>query len=158
MNECACGCGSLVNHRWSRGHHRKGVPPTNKIGMTIGHGYRFIYLPHHPDANNKGYVREHRLVAEQMLGRRLRKDEVVHHVNEDKSDNRQENLELLLKRTHDRLHALVSQICLIEDCPNPHKARGLCGSHYGKFYRARKTFPLPATRTNGRRKANALRA
>lgn len=43
---------------------------------------------------------EHVVVAEQMLGRDLLPAEVIHHRNEDKSDNRPENLEVLPSRAH----------------------------------------------------------
>ena len=57
-------------------------------------GYVYIHKPEHPN-NSNGYMLEHRIVMENQLGRILSKEEIVHHVNNIKNDNRIENLMLL---------------------------------------------------------------
>jgi hypothetical protein len=70
-----------------------------------GFGYVRIWKPDHPDATKTGYILEHRLVMEKKIGKRLRKGEVVHHINHNKTDNRQENLWLFEDSSHGRYEA-----------------------------------------------------
>lgn len=51
-----------------------------------------------------GTNRVHRMMMEEYLGRRLRSDEVVHHINGDKSDNRIDNLVVMERSKHISLH------------------------------------------------------
>lgn len=75
--------------------------PNWKGGRTIAsNGYVLVKAPDHPDADVRGYIYEHRLVAEKKLGRRLRKGEQVHHVDGNKSNNAPENIEVHASQRH----------------------------------------------------------
>lgn len=72
-------------------------------------GYWAIYVPDHPGSytsdNWDGYIYEHRYIMEKSLDRLLTKDEVVHHLDCDKLNNKIENLIVLANRgSHLRLH------------------------------------------------------
>ncbi len=84
--------------RW-RTHGEAGQAERLRTGrVSQGNGYVMIHLPDHPNAaRSSGYVLEHRLVMERMLGRPLEPFENVHHINGIRDDNRPENLELWVK-------------------------------------------------------------
>lgn len=98
-----------------RGRHGKHARGARNAAWTGGrfitsHGYVAVRVaPDHPHAWGASptcrYAYEHILVAEATIGRALRHGEVVHHKNENKTDNRPENLEVLTASEHMREHA-----------------------------------------------------
>ena len=85
------------------------ISKSAKVGG-IGHkkkrtdGYIAIYFPDHPCSSSDGYIMEHILVMESLHGRHLHKNECVHHINGNRSDNRKENLQLMTKTEHMSFH------------------------------------------------------
>lgn len=106
-----CSVEECINQSWARGfcpmHYFRwrtrgdaGVGAKERPGgsrVTMSNGYVRVHTPKHPRANSDGYVLEHRLVMEHLLGRLLDPWESVHHINGVRSDNRPENLELWTK-------------------------------------------------------------
>lgn len=67
--------------------------------------YKWIRMPGHPNATQNGYVQEHRIVAEQIVGRVLDQDEAVHHIDRNTENNSIENLMVFAsRRDHNAFH------------------------------------------------------
>ena len=79
--------------------------PSWKGGKYINDsGYILTLHRNHPSGVKKPYLREHRLILEAHLGRILTKDEIIHHKNGDKTDNRVENLMIVTRSEHINMH------------------------------------------------------
>lgn len=80
-----------------------GISPNRKDRKVDDFGYVMVRVTHHPNSRN-GFILEHRLIMEKVLGRYLNSDEVVHHINNDPSDNRPENLLVMTVGEHSKMH------------------------------------------------------
>lgn len=96
--------------------------------VKTSHGYVLVLV------DIKKYEYEHRVVASTMLGRPLRRNEVVHHKNGIKHDNRPLNLQVFsCTKKHAEAHHPNSTVRKFGE-PNPFvRCRCGCGSSLRKF-------------------------
>ena len=107
---CECGCGqktAVATKTDKRFGHKKDEPlrfinghnPKRSRDVWDGNrldsnGYVKILMPDHSRANGNGYVQEHILVLEKVLGRPILPTEATHHIDGDRTNNTPGNLML----------------------------------------------------------------
>lgn len=79
---------------------------TYKCGKTITPAGYILMLAHgHPNAKPNNYMFEHRLVMEKKIGRYLKSEEHIYHINGQRDDNRISNLVIMSNAEHKKLHS-----------------------------------------------------
>ena len=109
---CDTKCSGFHNNKSGR------YSPVYKNGKSFRSGYICIN-----NVNGKK-MSEHRFVMEKHLGRKLLTTEIIHHINKNKIDNRIQNLQVLKRGEHTRLHCMN----------NPSSKIGIIAKHINAKY------------------------
>lgn len=106
-----------------------------RVSTITSHGYRLIFVgKQHHLSDVRGYVYEHRLIAETMLNRKLTPRDIVHHIDDDPLNNDPSNLNIITRAEHAQLHksrlGTGSMVCgrghVKEFAPNGDKVCRVC--------------------------------
>ena len=81
--------------------NRKGTRPKINGKYISNDGYFIVYI------NGKA-VKEHRLIMEQHLGRKLTSSEIIHHIDHNKLNNSLNNLQMTTIKEHSRHHLSIN--------------------------------------------------
>lgn len=126
-----CGCSEVTIWRWLKRFNIKTRSLSEaakisfekgKIGFQNGEnhpnwkgienydqGYKTIWNPSHPKSKHKR-VKEHVLIIEENIKRNLKKEEIIHHINGIRDDNRIENLWMCNYKSHGKAHKSMEKI------------------------------------------------
>ncbi len=94
------------NPNWNGGRfpNKKGYWVLNFNVLPQADQEMYAGMAYKKSQRGRGYILEHRYLMARRVGRPLERNELVHHLNGIRSDNRLENLELLDMRLHSRGH------------------------------------------------------
>jgi hypothetical protein len=143
---CSSSCRDELQRRSRQGPDN----PRWRGGRSVENGYVQLWVgKDHPMSDAQGYVLEHRLVVSDHIGRPLTADEHVHHVNEQRDDNRVENLQLLTAAEHAQHHkgkagrwARDHDACSsCQTTERRHRGHGLCYRCYDVWWERSRSGP-----------------
>jgi hypothetical protein len=128
--DCACGCGQTLD-QYDPHHPYK---PRHFINRHSGYrGGRYIkqsgyvVVRQRGPENRESYEREHILIAEKALGRKLERKHPVHHHDENRANNANNNLVICADHDYHQLLHVRARILRAGGDPNIHKLCGKCG-------------------------------
>lgn len=103
-----CGTSAIGKHgRNSR------VSKPKRPSIITKHGYIEVYVgqnTYYSGVRKDGYIRGHVKTMQDYLGRSLRKGEVIHHIDGDKTNNDIANLDLCTVKEHNNVHAKIESV------------------------------------------------
>jgi hypothetical protein len=116
LGKCRCGCNQECSLRDTNGmlrryianHHGKKMEDNYfwQGGVRIDKDNYVLVKKHgHPNADGQGYIRLHRLIMSEHLGRPLEKDEEIHHIDGNTFNNDLSNLQLIDHSSHSSISA-----------------------------------------------------
>jgi len=110
----------VKNNGWFKGGHiswnngKSGMPwrgakhPFWKGGIYINKKYIYEMCREHPLASKRGYILQSRLLMKIMIGRDLKPEEVVHHIDGNPLNNQLHNLKLFPNQAaHMKIHRIA---------------------------------------------------
>lgn len=147
-------CKGLCAGHWRRRHTKSKFGDNIPLGMVVIGPTHFNWKGGvHTTSDNRTMVRvfeelsfpyraHYRILIENLLGRKLKSEECVHHVNGDITDNKLENLQVMTRSEHMKEHARLRATrqwsqqhtccCCCGSTEIKHKGRGLCALCYRK--------------------------
>lgn len=89
---------SFCSDKCSRKHFSENPPHIKGDGTWRENGYVILYN------NSKNGIKEHRKVMQDNIGRELLSTEIVHHIDNDVTNNDISNLQILTRSEHSKIH------------------------------------------------------
>jgi hypothetical protein len=102
---CSKSCARSYYQKGSKNPAWKGGRYIDKLGTRKETVY--ILDREHPSSDKRGYVSESRYVMEKHLKRILSMEEIVHHIDGNRLNNRLDNLRVMLHGEHTTMHNLM---------------------------------------------------